>query len=154
MATNPDFKDLFSALSDAGADFLVVGAHAVMFYTVPRYTKDLDLWIRTSRANAERVYAALAVFGAPIADLSVEDLAAPGTTFQMGVEPNRIDVLTSLDGLRFDEAWARRTASTYGGIPIAILGFEDLVRNKRAVDRPQDRLDVDNLERARSQEPR
>lgn len=94
MATNPDFKELFAALCDAGAEFLVVGAHAVMFHTVPRYTKDLDIWVRPTRANAERVLRALVAFGAPLAGLTEQDLTTPGTIFQMGVAPNRVDILT------------------------------------------------------------
>jgi hypothetical protein len=99
VASNRDFKDLFSALSVADARFLVVGAHAVMLYTAPRYTKDLDIWVEPTRENAERVHAALIAFGAPMSDLAVGDLAELGTIFQMGVEPNRIDVITSIDGV-------------------------------------------------------
>ncbi len=111
MATNPDFKELFAALCDAGAEFLVVGAHAVMFHTVPRYTKDLDIWVRPTRANAERVLRALVAFGAPLAGLTEQDLTTPGTIFQMGVAPNRVDILTGLDGVSFDDAYARRATS-------------------------------------------
>jgi hypothetical protein len=96
MAINPDFSDLFSALFDEGAEFIVVGAHAVMFFTEPRYTKDLDVWVAPSKANAERVHRALARFGAPRTELTTEDLAVPGTIFQIGMAPNRIDVLTSI----------------------------------------------------------
>jgi hypothetical protein len=88
MATNPDFRDLLSELSSEGAEFLVVGAHAVMFYTVPRYTKDLDLWVRPTLENAERVHRALVRFGAPMSDLTAADLARPGTIFQIGIAPN------------------------------------------------------------------
>jgi hypothetical protein len=131
MATNPDFRDLFSALFAEGAEYLLVGAHAVMLYTTPRYTKDLDIWVRPSVDNAARVYRALVAFGAPMADLTLEDLAVSGTIFQIGVEPNRIDVVTSVDGLE----------------------FEDLLKNKRAVARPQDLLDVERLERAQKDKP-
>jgi hypothetical protein len=148
VASNPDFKDLFSALSDAGARFIVVGAHAVMCYTVPRYTKDMDIWVEPSQENAARVHAALVAFGAPMADLSVDDLAARGTIFQMGVEPNRIDVITSIEGVEFAGAWDGRTPSTYDGIPISILGLPDLLTNKRLVNRDQDRIDVAKLELA------
>jgi hypothetical protein len=148
MSTNPDFRDLFSALCDEGADFLVVGAHAVMYYTEPRYTKDLDVWVRPERGNAERVHVALRKFGAPMADLGIEDLGVPGTIFQIGVAPNRIDVLTSIEGLSFDDAWPKRVESTYGGVSIALLSLDDLLTNKRAVARPQDLLDVQKLERA------
>lgn len=146
MATNPDFNDLLSALNEAGAEFLVVGAHAVMAYTFPRYTKDLDLWIRPSRANARRVRKALAVFGAPLADLKDEDLAVAGTIFQIGVAPNRIDILTSVEALEFSSCFERAKVASYGQIPIRILGKADLIANKRAVGRMQDLLDVQNLE--------
>ena len=149
MATNPDFKDLFSELCDADAEFIVVGAHAVMYFTEPRYTKDLDVWVRPTADNARAVHRALAAFGAPMSDLTVEDLSVPGTIFQIGVAPNRIDVLTSIEAVDFDAAWARRVESTYGGVPIALLSLADLLVNKRAVGRPQDYLDVEKLERAR-----
>lgn len=149
MPTNPDFRDLFSALCDADAEFIVVGAHAVMFYTVPRFTKDLDVWVRPTRENAERVLGALVAFGAPLADLSVDDLCAPDTIFQIGIAPNRIDIVTHIDGVTFDRAWDRAVLTTYGGVPIRILGEEDLIANKRATGRPQDLLDLEWLERAR-----
>ena len=149
MPTNPDFRDLFSELSAAGAEFTVVGAHAVMFYAEPRYTKDLDIWIRPTRGNAERVHRALAAFGAPLDDLQVDDLAVPGTIFQIGMAPNRIDVVTSISGVDFEGAWSRKVATTYGELPIHVLSMEDLIANKRAVGRPQDLIDLEHLERAR-----
>src|ERR1700733_6556647 len=141
MGTNPDFSDLLSALNAAGAEFLVVGAHAVMVYTSPRYTKDLDIWTRPSRENARRVRAALQAFGAPLADLSEEDLATEGTIFQIGVAPNRIDVITTVDALDFAACFARATRTSYGGVPIRVLAKDDLLINKKAVGRPQDIVD-------------
>ena len=123
-----------------------------MFHAAPRYTKDLDIWVRPDRANAERVLRALGRFGAPLADLSVHDLAVSGTVFQIGVAPNRIDVITSIDAVDFDGAWARRVATSYGGIAIAILSIGDLITNKAAVARPQDLLDVELLRRLPSPE--
>ena len=148
MPTNPDFSDLFSELSAAGADFILVGAHAVMFYAAPRYTKDLDIWVRPTRENAERVYRALGAFGAPLEQLEVDDLAAAGTIFQLGMAPNRIDIVTSITGVDFDAAWKRRVATTYGAVPIHVLAIEDLMTNKRMVGRPQDLIDLEHLERA------
>jgi len=149
VPTNPDFSDLFSELSAAGADFIVVGAHAVMFYAAPRYTKDLDIWVRPSRENAERVYRALAAFGAPLDELAVDDLAVEGTVFQLGMAPNRIDVVTSITGVDFAGAWQRKVATTYGQVPIHVLAIDDLMVNKRAVGRRQDLIDLEHLERAR-----
>jgi hypothetical protein len=149
MATNRDFSDLLSELSAAEARFLVVGAHAVVFYSVPRYTKDLDLWIEPSAENARSVLAALERFGAPLSDLRLEDLTTPGIIFQIGVEPNRIDLLTDVEGLDFESAWKRRVAATYGDVPIFILSLDDLLASKRAAGRPQDLLDAEWLERSR-----
>ncbi len=106
MATNPDFRDLLSALCAADAEFIIGGAHAVMFHTIPRYTKDLDVWVRPTLENAERVHRALRVFGAPMADLTADDLATPGTIFQIGIAPNRVDIITSIDAVIFDEGLA------------------------------------------------
>lgn len=105
--------------------------------------------MRPARDNAERVLRALRSFGAPVADLSVDDLATPGTIFQIGIEPNRVDIITSIEAVTFEEAWSRRISSTYGGVAIALLSVADLLTNKRAVGRRQDLLDVERLERAR-----
>ncbi len=148
MDLNADFRDLFAELNDAGADFLVVGAYAVMAHTEPRYTKDLDVWVRPEASNAERVHAALTAFGAGVANLSVGDLAEPGVFFMMGLPPNRIDVLTAIDGVEFGEAWSRRVESRYGDQPVNLLSVEDLIRNKLTVGRPQDLIDVEKLEAA------
>ena len=149
MPVNPDFRDLFYELNAAEARYLVVGAHAVTFHSVPRYTKDVDLWVEPSPENAERVFSALSKFGAPVENLHVEDLRVPGVVFQIGIEPNRIDVLTSVTGLEFGEAWSRKVGSEYGGVPIHVLGLADLIANKKATGRPQDLLDVEWLEKAR-----
>ena len=133
MAVNPDFRDLFHALSAAEASFLVVGAHAVMYFTEPRYTKDLDIWVRPDAANAVKVWGALAAFGAPLHDLTVEDLSRQGTIFQIGIAPNRIDILTSIDGVQFDEAWPRRVHSSYGDVPIALLSILTTMPVRRQV---------------------
>lgn len=146
---NPDFRDLFFELNAAEARFLIVGAHAVTFHSVPRYTKDIDIWSEPTRENAARTFSALSRFGASVERVTVDDLCSPGVIFQIGVEPNRIDILTSILGLEFDGAWSRRVASNYGGIPISVLGLDDLIVSKKAAGRPQDLLDVDWLEKSR-----
>ena len=146
MNHHHDFEELLSALSGEHADFLVVGAYAVMKYTEPRYTKDLDIWVGASRANAKKVYRALQRFGAPLDNVKIADLATPGIVFQIGIEPVRIDIITEVDGLDFDEAWKRRVVGRYGAVPIAFVSVEDLIANKRAVGRPQDLLDLEKLQ--------
>jgi len=126
------FRDLFSAFSAGEVRFLVVGAYAVIFHSVPRYTKDLDVWVEPTRPNATRAFQALARFGAPLEGVSVDDLCRPQTVIQIGLEPNRIDVMTDVAGIPFELAWSRRATSSYGGVPIAILGREDLIAAKRA----------------------
>lgn len=145
MHLNQDFRDLLFALNDAGADYLVVGAHALAAHGHVRATKDLDIWVRPELANAQRVYGALDAFGAPLASLSVGDLATPGIVFQIGVAPIRIDIITAIDGVTFEEAWPARVLSRYGDQPINVLSREHLIQNKLASGRHQDLADVEVL---------
>jgi predicted nucleotidyltransferase len=144
---NRDHLDLLQAFIDAEVRFLVVGAHAVGYHAQPRATGDLDLWIEPSAENARKAHSALATFGAPLHDLSVEDLTMPGVVFQMGLVPNRIDVLNDISGVRFADAWRTRVEATLEGLVVPIIGFEQLLANKRAAARPKDVADVDVLER-------
>lgn len=136
---------MLAALSAAGADYLVVGAHALAAHGVPRATGDLDLWVRPTRENAGRVWRALESFGAPLHELTVEDLCRPDVVFQIGVVPRRIDLLTSITGVSFDEAWENRTAVEIEEIEVPVLGRSELVRNKRAVGRARDLADIAEL---------
>lgn len=140
-----DFVEMLSALNAAGAEYLVVGAHALAAHGVPRATGDLDIWVRATPDNARRVLDALRDFGAPLFDLSIDDLSQPETVFQIGVVPVRIDLLTSISGVGFEEAWAGRIPGTIEGVAFGVIGREDLLRNKRATGRPQDLLDAETL---------
>jgi len=143
---NRDFVEMLSALSDAGAEFLVVGAHAMAAHGYPRATGDMDVWVRPSAANAERVWKALVRFGAPLTGLELGDLSTPGIVFQIGVVPNRIDVLTSIDGVEFEPAWKRRAVTGIGELQVPLLAVQDLIANKRATARPKDLADLAWLE--------
>jgi len=145
MAVNPDFRDLFASLNGAGAEYLVIGAYALAVHGAPRFTKDLDLWVRPTEENAKRVWSALETFGAPLGNLSLQDLHTPGLVFQMGIAPNRIDLLTAPDGVEFQSAWDHRVPSRYGDQAIAILGKADLILNKQATGRIQDLADIEAL---------
>lgn len=136
---------MLSALSAAGAEFLVVGAHALAAHGVARATGDLDLWVRASAENAERVWEALEQFGAPLHDLTIDDLARPDVVFQIGVVPQRIDLLTSITGVTFDDAWANRMHVEIDELEVPVLGRSELVRNKRAVGRTRDLADIEEL---------
>lgn len=136
---------MLSALSAAGVEFLVVGAHALAAHGVPRATGDLDLWVRATAENAERVWGALEHFGAPLHDLTMDDLARPDVVFQIGVVPQRIDLLTSITGVTFDDAWENRVHVEIGELEVPVLGRSELVRNKRAVGRTRDLADIEEL---------
>jgi hypothetical protein len=144
---NRDFRDLFAALNDTGARYLVVGAHAVAFHAEPRFTKDLDVWVDASPANAPKVMEALHAFGAPLAGVSETDFATPAATLQIGVAPNRIDITTRIDGVSFEAAWPNRVATQFGDQHIHVIGRADLQANKMAAGRPQDLLDLAALAR-------
>jgi hypothetical protein len=143
---NPDFAALLRELSAAEARFMVVGGYAVSFHSRPRATGDIDIWVEPAAANAARVFRALRAFGAPLQGLAEADLTQPDVVYQIGVPPRRIDLLTSLTGLSFDEAWADRTPGLLGGLEVHFLGREALIRNKRALGRARDLADLESLE--------
>ncbi len=143
---NPDFRDILSAFVDEGVEFLLVGAYALAVHGHPRATGDLDLWVRPSPENARRVWRALERFGAPLSQLALEDLQKPDLIFQIGVAPRRIDILTSIEGVTFEEAWPARVEVEIEGLRIPVLGREHLIQNKKASGRPQDLADVAWLE--------
>lgn len=144
---NEDFRDLLAALLAAEARFLVVGAHALAVHGVPRATGDLDVWIAADPVNAERVWSALLSFGAPVAAMGVsrEDLTRPDMVVQIGLPPRRIDILTAISGVAFDEAWSGHVTHEAGGLPVPFLGRAELVRNKRASGRTKDQADLEAL---------
>jgi hypothetical protein len=147
---NSDFRDLLILLVDNGTEFVVVGAYAVAFHGAPRASGDIDLFVRPSPANAERVYDALTRFGAPLASAGVvsADFARPDTVYQIGLPPRRIDILTRISGVTFDEAWASRTTAEVEGRPVGFIGREALLKNKEASGRPKDAADIARLRRA------
>jgi hypothetical protein len=114
-AVNPDFRELFSALNTAEARYLVACAYAVIHYTDPRYTKSIDIWVEPSSENAARVLRALAAFGAPITGLTAATLCDTDMVYQVGIEPNRVEVLVGVEGLDFSASWPRAESVTYGG---------------------------------------
>lgn len=145
MDGSPDFRDLLSALKNEGVRFLVVGAYAVIHHSEPRYTKDLDVWVEPTHVNARRVWRALASFGAPLKAAQPADFADEESFYSLGIEPNRIDVLMSLEGVRFATAWKNRVVGDFAGIAVPVLSRSDLIRAKLASARPQDLLDVSVL---------
>ncbi|MGA8808363.1 MAG: nucleotidyltransferase [Thermoanaerobaculia bacterium] len=150
---NPDFRDLLAAFNARGVEFLIVGAYALAAHGLVRATKDLDVWVRPDPANGKRVLAALADFGAPLHDLSVDDLSQPGLVFQIGVDPVRIDVITAIDGVAFPDAWDQRVSARFADQDASVLSREHLIANKRAAGREQDLVDVKWLEKTARTKP-
>ena len=144
-----DFRDILSAFSDAGVEYILVGAHALAAHGLVRGTGDIDLWVRATDANAARVRRALLAFGAPAEQFSAEDFTKPDSVVQLGVPPLRIDVLTTISGVEFSEAWEARITVVLDGIQVPVLSRAHLVANKRAAERPKDQLDLRWLEEGR-----
>jgi len=139
---NRDYNDMLSALSAEGAEFLIVGAYAVGAHGIPRATGDIDIWVRPTPENAGCVMRALKRFGAALLDLTEEDLAKPDTVFQLGVAPSRIDVMTGISGVTFEQAWPGRVTIAVEGLAVPVIGRDELLRNKAASGRPKDLIDL------------
>lgn len=146
---NDDFRDLLLELADARVEFVIVGAFALAFHGAPRASGDIDIFVRPTRENAERIVAALVRFGAPLtsAGISPEDFAQPGMVYQVGLPPRRIDLLTEISGVSFEEAWASREGAEIDGRPVHIIGREAFLKNKKASGRPKDLADFARLTR-------
>jgi hypothetical protein len=143
-----DYKDLFSAFHAHGVKYLVVGGYAVIFHSQPRFTKDIDLFIKADPANAQAIYAALAEFGAPLHDLQSKDFTDRRSFFRFGSEPHCIDILPDIPGVDFDAAWERRIEGVIdktSGLTVHFISREDLIATKLASARKRDLLDVEDI---------
>ena len=145
MILSPDFKEFIQSLNDNGVRYLVVGGYAVAFHGHPRYTKDLDIWLRLEAGNAAQVIAALRQFGFGSLDLTPADFLAVDQIIQLGYPPNRIDLLTTLPGVQFDDCYDNRVTVEIDGVPVNFIDLENLKTNKAASGRFQDLADLENL---------
>jgi hypothetical protein len=145
---NDDFRDVLAELAAADVEFVIVGAYALAFHGAPRASGDIDVFVRPTLDNAKRLMSALAQFGAPLAAAGVthDDFARPGLVYQIGLPPRRIDLLTEISGLSFDEAWASRQPAELDGRTVHFIGREALLTNKKASGRPKDLADVARLQ--------
>jgi predicted nucleotidyltransferase len=150
MKINSDFRDMLRDLNEAGVRYLIVGGYAVMVHTEPRYTKDLDIWIEPVEPNAQKLFLALAKFGAPTKDIDPIVFTEPEVFFQIGMEPVRIDIMTSVLGLDFVPAWEGRVMVDFGGESAPVLGRVDVLKSKIATGRSRDRQDAERLGRRKS----
>ena len=145
MVMNQDFKEFIALLNTNDVQYLVIGGYAVAYHGYPRYTKDLDLWINPSLINAEKVLAALKEFGFGSLEITVNDLVTPGQTIQLGYPPIRIDLITSIDGVNFEDCYPDRLLVEDAGQMIKVIDLDNLKKNKRASGRAQDLADLENL---------
>jgi hypothetical protein len=150
---NDDYKEMLQALAAERARFLLIGAYALAAHGYPRATMDIDLWVKPTGENADAVLRALRRFGAPLHDLTREDLERDGTVFQIGVAPRRIDIMTTASGLEFDEAFAHAIRIRIEGLEVFVPSVADLICNKRASGRTKDLADVEALEHLGDSEP-
>jgi len=141
-----DLRDLLKSFIDHDVRFLIVGGYALAVHGHPRATGDLDVWIECSDANASLAHEALRDFGAPLRDLRVDDLKTPGTVYQVGLPPVRIDVLTRITGVEFEAAWDDRVETEIDDLRVPVIGRAALLTNKRALGRTRDLADVEMLE--------
>lgn len=154
MADSPDFIELLRALNEKQAEYLIVGGYAVMKYTEPRFTKDLDLWIRNSPENAVKTYHALSELGVPLQrdGLFPNDFTSEHMAYQIGIAPLRVDILTRLSGIQFAEAWSNRVQSTFFGLPVNFISLSDLIINKKTVCRISDLEQLELLQSEKSKD--
>jgi predicted nucleotidyltransferase len=155
MSENPHYRELLQLLNEFEVEYLIVGGFAVMKYGEPRYTKDLDVWVHNSPQNSARIVGALRKFGAPLEHdgITNETFTGRQVVYQIGIAPVRIDVLTEITGVEFPDAWGKRVASTFFGIPVHFISLDDLVANKQALGRSSDLKDLkQNPKRAKSEE--
>jgi hypothetical protein len=145
MEVQKDFKELLASFNAHGVEYLIVGGYALAFHGAPRFTGDLDLFINPTSANAHRILTALGEFGFGGIELSAEDFQKPDHVVQLGVPPVRVDIVTSIDGVTWPEAWAGKVAGNYGAVAVHYLGRPQFIANKRAVGRRKDLADLEAL---------
>jgi hypothetical protein len=151
MDANQHFKELLQSLNSAEVEYLIVGGYAVMKYGEPRFTKDLDIWVGNSPANAAKLFQALAKFGAPLANdgITLETFSKQDVVYQIGVAPVRIDILTHITGVHFSDAWPNRVKAVIFDTPVHFISLNDLVANKQAMSRDADLEQIERLRKRR-----
>jgi len=145
MPLHPDWKEFLQLLNSHSVEYLVVGAHARALHGMPRYTRDIDVFVRASPGNAAKLERVLRAFGFASTGVTAEDFLAPYQVIQLGVEPYRIDLLTSISGVEFEDAWSDRVEGELDGVPVAFLSVRAFRKNKLASGRPKDLADLDEL---------
>lgn len=147
---NEDYKEILQSLLNNKAKFLVVGAYAMGAYGYPRATGDLDIWVEASAENSKKIYKSISEFGAPLSDITEETFAEKGIIFQIGIAPRRIDIITHIDGVIFEEAYKTKEFIEIENLRVPFLSKENLIKNKESTNREKDRLDADYLKKSKN----
>jgi hypothetical protein len=145
MEVQPDFRDLFALLNEHKVEYLIVGGYALAFHGAPRYTGDIDIFVRPNPENSRRILDALAAFGFQFPNLTPDDFQNPDKVVQLGVPPIRVDLITSITGVSWEEAAASGEAGCFGDVPVHYIGREQYIANKRATGRKKDLADIEAL---------
>lgn len=140
-----DYKELWKILNKHKVKYLIIGGYAVIYYTEPRYTKDLDILIEPSLRNAKKVFAALKEFGAPLGNIKVEDFTNPNLVYQIGIAPVRVDILMGIEGMDFETIWNNKEEVIIEDVKTNIIGMEDLIKIKEKIKRKIDKIDLEEL---------
>lgn len=145
MVINKDFREFIALLNAKEVKYLVIGGYAVAYHGYPRYTKDIDFWIWLNEDNAKKIIEAIHAFGMSSMNIKVEDFMSADTVIQLGMPPNRIDILTDLETLDFEDCYAQREIANFDGLNIAMLDLDNLIKSKLNAGRPQDKVDAKKL---------
>jgi len=145
MEVHPDFRDLLALLNEHEVEYLIVGGYALAFHGAPRFTGDIDVFVRPEPKNAKRILDALSDFGFQFSNLNVDDFQSPDKVVQLGLPPVRIDLITSISGVSWEEAQAHKEPGVFGDVPVSYIGRNEFVANKRASARKKDLADLDAL---------
>jgi len=145
MDVQPDFRDLLALLNEHRVEYLIVGGYALAFHGAPRFTGDIDIFVRPDSENASHVLEALAAFGFRFPDLTADDFENPSKVVQLGVPPVRIDIITSISGVSWEEADAAKEPGVFGDVPVSYIGRREYIRNKRSAGRKKDLADIEAL---------
>ena len=144
---NEDYKEMLQILLNNEVKFLIVGAYAMGAYGYPRATGDFDIWVEASPGNSQKIYSSLSEFGAPLSDITKDTFIKKGIIFQIGVAPRRIDIITHIDGVNFQDAYQSRENIAIEGLSIPFISKENLIKNKQSTGREKDKLDANYLKK-------
>ena len=144
---NEDYKEMLQLLLEEQVDFIIVGAYALGAHGYPRATGDIDIWVKPNNTNSRKLYKALARFGAPLEQIEIDDFSMEGITFQIGLIPRRIDIITKIDGVTYEEADEDKITVEVEGLMLPVISLEKLIKNKMATGREKDELDIKTLKK-------